>query len=277
MDQIRALGGLKAIAISHPHFYAAMVDWSRAFDNIPIYIHGADRSFVMRPDPAIVFWEGSCLSLSKECTLIHCGGHFEGSSVLHWARGAEGRGALLTGDTIFVTQDTRYVSFMYSYPNLIPLGAKKIRYILKAIQHLSYDRIYNGWLCCESHAQQAVALSSSRYLEHIGEENMNQESYPEFLYKIVSTEDWEMSALGNQVIRSSMDTDFIHLAMEDQIPYVVEKFWKHREHIVLKLASKQLVGRLVYETNPGGSTQYCHLYDGHIPLDAVVMWFNPHR
>ena len=54
-------------------------------------------------------------------TLINTGGHFEGSQVLHWAAGCDGQGALLTGDTVTVVMDRRYVSFMYSYPNLIPL------------------------------------------------------------------------------------------------------------------------------------------------------------
>ena len=43
--------------------------------------------------------------------------------MLHWPAGANGKGALLTGDIIQVVQDRRYVSFMRSYPNLIPLGA----------------------------------------------------------------------------------------------------------------------------------------------------------
>ena len=170
IDAIHALGGLQAIAISHPHFYSSMIDWSHAFGHIPIYIHEADRQFVMRSDPAIVFWNEKSRQLNHEMTLVHCGGHFAGSSILHWAKGAEGRGALLTGDTIFVTQDTRYVSFMYSYPNLIPLGAKEIVHILKAIKPFKYDRIYNGWLCCQSNAEQAVAASAARYLSHIGVE-----------------------------------------------------------------------------------------------------------
>ena len=59
---VQALGGIAAIAISHPHFYSSMVEWSRAFD-APIYLHAADRQWVMRPDPNINFWEGERLSL----------------------------------------------------------------------------------------------------------------------------------------------------------------------------------------------------------------------
>lgn len=168
IDSINALGGLAAIAISHPHFYGAMIEWSRAFGNVPIYIHDADRNYVMRSDPAIVFWKGTSLQLKEGFTLIHCGGHFAGSAVLHWADGADGRGVLLTGDTIFVTPDKRYVSFMYSYVNLIPLGAKEIMHILKAIKPFKYDRIYSGWHCLKKDAKQAVTASAARFLSHIG-------------------------------------------------------------------------------------------------------------
>jgi hypothetical protein len=49
VEVVQELAGLSAIAISHPHYYAAMVDWSRAFGNVPIYLHAADRQWVMRP------------------------------------------------------------------------------------------------------------------------------------------------------------------------------------------------------------------------------------
>jgi hypothetical protein len=171
IDTIHSLGGISAIAISHPHFYGTMIDWSHAFGHIPIYLHKADSKFVMRTDPSIVFWEGDSYSLADDVILVHCGGHFDGSSILHWSKGAEGRGVLLTGDTVFVTQDTRYVSFMYSYPNLIPLGAKEISHLLETIEPLQYDRIYNGWLCCRTNAKKAVAISAARYLDHIGSPN----------------------------------------------------------------------------------------------------------
>ena len=54
-------------------------------------------------------------------TLARIGGHFDGAAVVHWAAGSDGRGALLTGDTIAVVQDREWVSFMWSFPNYIPL------------------------------------------------------------------------------------------------------------------------------------------------------------
>lgn len=58
VEAIKALGGISAIAVSHPHYYSSMAEWSRAFGGVPIYLHAADRQWIMRPDKAIVFWEG---------------------------------------------------------------------------------------------------------------------------------------------------------------------------------------------------------------------------
>src|SRR5262249_41977727 len=39
--RLKTQGGVDKIAISHPHFYSAMADWSDAFGGIPIYLHEA--------------------------------------------------------------------------------------------------------------------------------------------------------------------------------------------------------------------------------------------
>lgn len=162
---VHALGGIQAIAISHPHFYSAMVEWSRAFD-APIYLHEDNRPFVMRPDAAITYWAGETLTLLPPVTLIRGGGHFPGSTVLHWADGAEGRGVLLTGDTITVAQDRRFVSFMYSYPNLLPLPAAAVRRIAGAVKPYRFERLYAGWWekVVDGEADVAVARSAKRYV-----------------------------------------------------------------------------------------------------------------
>jgi uncharacterized protein (DUF952 family) len=93
---------------------------------------------------------------------------------------------------------------------------------------------------------------------------------PQYLYKIVSPEEWQLSQESHEIKKSPLDTDFIHLATEEQINHVTEKFWKDKAYLVLKLDTSKLKGRLVLETNPGGSTRYYHLYEGSIPLDAVA-------
>ena len=166
---VRALGGIAAIAISHPHYYSCMVEWARAF-NAPVYLHAADRAWVMRPDPALAFWEGEARELGDGLTLLHCGGHFAGGTVLHWAAGAEGRGALLSGDILQVVQDRRYVSFMYSYPNLIPLPAATVRRIADAVAPYTFDRLYGAWWgrVVQEDAKAAVARSAARYIAALG-------------------------------------------------------------------------------------------------------------
>lgn len=165
---VRALGGVRAIAISHPHYYSSLVEWSRAFD-APVYIHNDEKEWVVRPDPAVRFWEGETMELWAGMTLVRCGGHFPGGQVLHWPAGAEGRGALLTGDIIQVVQDRRFVSFMYSYPNLIPLPARAVRRIVAAVRPYAFDRIYGAWWdrVVQQDAKAAVVRSAERYVAAI--------------------------------------------------------------------------------------------------------------
>jgi hypothetical protein len=75
---IKALGGISGIAISHPHYYTSMVDWSLAFGGVPIHLHAADRQWVMRPHGTIAFWDGDTRPLCDSLTLVRCGGHFDG-------------------------------------------------------------------------------------------------------------------------------------------------------------------------------------------------------
>jgi len=166
--RVRELGGVQAIAISHPHFYSAMVDWARAFE-APIHLHADNRPWVMRPDPAIRYWEGETFAPLPGLTLIRCGGHFPGSSALHWAGGAGGRGALFTGDTLMVVSDRRYVSFMYSYPNLIPLNASAVRRIVAAVEPFAFERLHSSWpgAVVAADARAAVRRSAERYIAHI--------------------------------------------------------------------------------------------------------------
>ena len=168
VSAVNALGGISAIAISHPHYYSSMIEWSRAF-NAPIYLHAADREWVMRPDPAVIFWEGETRRLAGGLTLVRCGGHFAGGTVLHWPAGAGGRGVLLTGDIINVVQDRRYVSFMYSFPNLIPLSPAAVRRVVAAVEPFAYDRIYSAWWekVTSENGKQAVHRSAERYIAHI--------------------------------------------------------------------------------------------------------------
>jgi len=163
--EIERLSGLTAIAISHPHYYSTMVEWADRF-NIPIYLHEADREWVMRPSERITFWSGETYPLSDSITLLRLGGHFPGGTVLHWKQGADGKGALLSGDIIQVVADRRWVSFMYSYPNLIPLPAAEIQRIQDTIVPYQFERLYGAWFerVVTHDAHDAVQRSAERYI-----------------------------------------------------------------------------------------------------------------
>jgi len=165
---IKALGGLAGIACSHPHFLASVVEWSHAFGSVPVYLHAMDRKFVTRLDPVVNFWEGDRLELTEGVTLIRCGGHFPGSTVLHWAQGAEGQGALLTGDTLQVRPD-KGLTFMHSYPNLIPLDAITVRRIADTLEPWPFEALYGGWWerVIPAGAKQVMAASVEQYVDAV--------------------------------------------------------------------------------------------------------------
>jgi len=170
ISRIHNLGGIRAIAISHPHFYSSMIEWSRAFEDAPIHLHVADRGWVMRDAPSLKFWDGATQHLWDDITLINCGGHFDGGTVLHWPGGADGSGALLTGDTIQVVMDRSWASFMRSYPNLIPLPPPAIRQICERIEPFAFEQVYGGWWKRNvlSGGNQVIKQSAERYLRAIG-------------------------------------------------------------------------------------------------------------
>ena len=171
VKHVRSLGGLKAIAVSHPHFYGAVADWSEAFGGVPIYLHGDDRACVTRPHAAIVPWTGDSHRLSDDIVLVRAGGHFQGATIMHWRAGAAGKGALLTGDVAMVAADRRSLSFMYSYPNYIPQNATSVRRIARVVEPLAFDRIYGAWWDrnIATDAKAAFDTSVRRYLAAIAD------------------------------------------------------------------------------------------------------------
>lgn len=144
IDAVRARGRVVAMAISHPHFYGAMVDWSRALGGPPIWVHEADRRWIMRPDRAVRPWSGSSMRLPGGLQLFHVGGHFEGSQVLLWPAGAGGKGALLAADNPNICADRRWFTFMRSFPNYIPLSVRETERVTAALRPIPFDRVY-GW------------------------------------------------------------------------------------------------------------------------------------
>src|SRR5215471_17209718 len=175
LDQIQALGGLSAIVISHPHMFGSVVEWSHQLGKIPVFIHEDNRPWMARPDPVIRWWSGEKLEVNSALTVIRCGGHFPGSCILYWPNGSAGKGALFTGDGILPVEDRRWVSFMYSYPNLLPISKRAVEKIVSSIVPLEFDRIYGGPMygscggrpIIQSGAKDVVLRSAARYIQHL--------------------------------------------------------------------------------------------------------------
>jgi hypothetical protein len=171
VDLLNGLGGVQAIAISHPHYYTTMVEWSRALGGVPIYLHAADRQWVMRPDPVVRFWEADTKPIAPGLTLVRLGGHFAGGTVLHWADWERDRGVLLSGDILQVVP-SGHVSFMWSYPNLIPLSAATVQRMAQILEPFAFDAVYgpfSGRSQIDARGKQVVAASVARYIARISQ------------------------------------------------------------------------------------------------------------
>ena len=80
-------------------------------------------------------------AVAQAFTLLRLGGHYPGGTVLHDVRTS----TLLSGDIVMVIPDRRFVSFMWSYPNLIPLPAAEVLRIASALEPWRFDRILGAW------------------------------------------------------------------------------------------------------------------------------------
>jgi hypothetical protein len=178
VDLVKALGGISAIAISHPHYYSTMVEWAHAF-GCPIWLHEADREWVQRGDRSVSFWSGTTLQLNAYTTLLKLGGHFPGATVLHWATE---EGTLLSGDVLQVTPDRTHVSFMLSYPNYLPLSAQTVREMARTLDGFDYTAVYGSFNHAEieSNGKQAVRASVDRYVALLETPALAGQARPQF-------------------------------------------------------------------------------------------------
>ncbi|ASR36254.1 hydrolase [Prauserella marina] len=164
VDAILELGPVAAVAASHPHMFGVQVEWSKAFGNVPVFVSEPDLEWVARPDPVITPWKET-VEVLPGVTMTQLGGHFPGSAVVHWAGGADGRGVLLSSDTIFANPDRTSVSFMRSFPNRIPLSGAVVERVTSAVEEFAFDRLYaNFGNIIDSDAREVVRRSADRHI-----------------------------------------------------------------------------------------------------------------
>ena len=162
--QVLELGNVRAIVASHPHMFGVQVEWSRALGGVPVLVAEADMEWVARPDPCIRTWSDDTEVLPG-VLLTQPGGHFPGSAVVHWADGADGRGVLLSGDTIFANPDRTSVSFMRSYPNRIPLSGAVVRRVTDHVSKYEFERLYGNFdNVIPENAREVVRRSADRHI-----------------------------------------------------------------------------------------------------------------
>ena len=170
IEQVRELGGIAAIIASHPHMYGVQSLWSAAFDDAPIYISRVDRQWLGVRPASVVEWDGE-LELVPGVRASQPGGHFPGSVVVHWVA-PDGLGVLFSGDTIGTVADPRWVTFMRSFPNWIPLSGPVVRRIADHVERYDFDRLhanFGGTVPIDARA--AVRRSADRYAEWVSGEH----------------------------------------------------------------------------------------------------------
>jgi len=98
-------------------------------------------------------------------------GHFDGGIVLHWADWQDQRGVVLSGDILQVVP-SGHVSFVWSYPNLIPLSAAKVLHMAQLLEPFQFDAVYgafSGRGQIDADGKQVVVASVASYVARISE------------------------------------------------------------------------------------------------------------
>lgn len=149
VDFLNSKGGLKAICISHPHYYATSIEWAKQF-GCKVWIFADDANWITRTSELYQMLrpvDNDALHhevrITEDLSMVKIGGHFDGSAVLHSISGRY----VLVGDTISLTPGNRRITIMYSYPNMIPLPVKTISKVCwPRLAVLDYEAIYGKFL-----------------------------------------------------------------------------------------------------------------------------------
>jgi hypothetical protein len=157
--RVEEMGGLRAIVISHPHYYSTHVQWARAF-KCPVYISAEDRSWTTTSSSHQHLLTSTTTSiLDTGVQAIKLGGHFPGSLVLLFHH------RLLIADTLVTTPSglgkatvdalgrererpagLNTFAFMWSIPNMIPLSAAEMRRMWKVLREVEFEATHGAFL-----------------------------------------------------------------------------------------------------------------------------------
>ncbi|KAJ5364523.1 beta-lactamase-like protein [Penicillium cataractarum] len=164
VKRVNSLGGIQAIVISHPHYFSTSIQWAEVF-NCDLFVSAEDEQWLGNRGDGhrLKIWKGERLPLlcshsssenrpTSDLMVIKTGGHFPGSSVLWWKSAKK----LLIADTILIVPSGLYhvdrlpgtssFTFMWSYPNYIPLSPDEIHGIWNAIKDLEFEDTHGAFL-----------------------------------------------------------------------------------------------------------------------------------
>ncbi|CAJ2499679.1 Uu.00g025320.m01.CDS01 [Anthostomella pinea] len=163
IEEIQGMGGLKAIVISHPHYYTTHVEWARAFA-CPVYLAAEDRQWLTQSSSHQVFITETELDLQIDGTssgvkVLKLGGHFPGSLVTLYD------GRLLIADTLVTTpaglgswdtdaagntrtrpQGMNSYAFLWSIPNMIPLAPDELERMWNILKKYEFRSSHGAFL-----------------------------------------------------------------------------------------------------------------------------------
>ncbi|KAF2465670.1 metallo-beta-lactamase domain-containing protein [Lindgomyces ingoldianus] len=167
VNRIKDLGGISAIVISHPHYYSTCLHWAEAF-GCSVYLSAEDEEWIMRKGDAQKLWEGNEMELlDGEFKVVKVGGHFYGSSVMLW----KSEKKLFVADSITVVpsgvyhvdrpRGTASFTFMWSYPNMIPLAPDLVHGIWQAVADLDFEDTHGAFLLKDTRGRSKERLLDS--------------------------------------------------------------------------------------------------------------------
>lgn len=205
--QIKALGGLSAIVVSHPHYYSTHLEWARAFD-CPVYLAAEDRAWLAQTDEARQVFvaeterelrlrpsnydeSGKPQDRLQQTSpsgirILKLGGHFPGSLVLLYRR------RLLVADTLLTTpaglgswredavgaarhrpRGMNSYAFMWSIPNMIPLPPDELVRMWDILKRHEFRSTHGAFLNTdivetEARMKRRVLDSMQIQIKHMG-------------------------------------------------------------------------------------------------------------
>jgi len=168
IDFIKGKGGLKAIVISHPHYYTTHLHWAETFD-CPVYFAIEDEEWACQPDDEgrrQLIREGS-EEIVPGVVAVKLGGHFPGSLVLIWDLKLFNADTFLTvpvsassstswSDVANGWQSALYhvdrppgttsYAFMWSIPNMIPLPPSEMYKMWQALKPFDFGSTHGAFV-----------------------------------------------------------------------------------------------------------------------------------